>query len=135
MDPDVRHSIHQQQQQVLQQQEQYQQKLPQQQHQATQDDTAAQETMSCWTATRSLIKFVIDALFVVWMIQACWKTNFGVTGIQECPSMYNFTHIYSTIGSVLAVLGILSMFIVWCLMMTFGEPAAARPAPPVEMDV
>lgn len=143
MDPGVCNSIQHQQQQVIHQQQQYQQKLSslqrrRRQQQAIQDTAAQQEheqgLMSCWTTTRSLIKFLIDAVFFVWMIQACWKTSFGVTGIQECPDMYTFTHIYSTILSVLAVLGIISSLIIWCLMITFGEPTAS-PTPPVEKHI
>ena len=35
----------------------------------------AQTIMPCWIKTRSVVKYAIDVVYVVWMIQAFWKTN------------------------------------------------------------
>lgn len=76
----------------------------------------AQTIMPCWITTRSVVKYTIDVIYVVWMIQAFWKTNVDVPNMQECPNMYTFTHVYSSIITVIAVLGILSASLLWCLV-------------------
>jgi len=95
----------------------------------------AQSVMPCWTKTRSILKYAIDVVFFVWMIQAFWATNYDVTGTQECPNMYTFTHIYSTIVSVLAVLGIIAACLLGCLVVMYGKRSSNANSTTLEMDV
>jgi hypothetical protein len=89
-----------------------------------------------WTKGRSVLKYVIDVIFFVWMIQAFLATNYNVKGTQECPNMYTFTHIYSTIVSVLAVLGIVSACLLWCLVKMYGKGGqASSNHDPVQINV
>jgi len=94
----------------------------------------AQTIMPCWIKTRSVLKYLIDVIFFVWMIQAFWMTNVKVPNMDECPNMYTFTHIYSSIVSVLAVLGLLSAGLFWCLVRLYGKRSNTNHAP-VQMTV
>lgn len=98
---------------ALAQQEDYN-TIPQQQ------ELQGEGTKSAWKMIRTLLKWIIDVLFLVWMIQAFWETNYHVSGAQECPNMYMFTHIYSTIMTVLLVLGIVASLLLWSVVMLRG---------------
>lgn len=107
----------------------------QQQQQDDETDQVVALPSSCWIKTRNVLKYTIDVVFLVWILQGFWKTNRNVPNMSECPNMYMFTHVYSSIMSVLAILGIVSAILLACLLKLYGKSKSSNNSVTLEMDV